>query len=375
MDDRKIRVGITHGDTNGAAYEQIFKIFADPEMLELCTPIVYGSPKVATYHRKALNLQANFSIVANTEEVQDGRVNLLTSFDEDVKVDLGTPTPESGTAALKSLDRALTDFRDGGFDVLVCCPVCNENIHVDGRPFSGLKRYIEVSVGEGQEAVSLLLNDTLRIASATDGLAVKDIPEALTAERLTVKLNTLVESMRRDFRISNPRVGVLQLNPNGNGTEEKEAIAPAVAAATGEGTHVFGPYAPEKYFGEGLFDAFDCTLALYDDQARIPFSTLTAEPGIYFLAGLPSVCLISTGDAGFESVGKGTTDESSLRRAIFVGIDIYRHRLEYSAPYADPLQKLYHERRDESEKVRFSIPKKRDSAPKKSQPKDHSAEQ
>lgn len=371
MEDRKIRVGITHGDTNGAGYEQIFKIFADPEMLELCTPIIYGSPKVAAYHRKALGVQANFSIVATTDEVEDGRVNLLTSFEEDVKVDLGEPTAESGAAALKSLDRALTDLRDGAFDVLVCCPVCNDNIHIDGRPFTGLKRYIEVSVGEGHEAVSLLLNDTLRIASATDALAVKDVPGALTADRLTTRLNTLVESMRRDFRISNPRVAVLQLNPGGHGTEEKEAIVPAVAAATGDGTHVFGPYAPEKYFGEGQFDAFDCTLALYDDQARIPFSTLTADPGIYFLAGLPSVCLIPTGGAGFDTVGKGTADESSLRRAIFVGIDIFRHREEYAAPYADPLQKLYHERRDESEKVRFSIPKKRDAAQKKGQAKDH----
>ena len=54
MEERKIRIAITHGDTNGIGYELIFKVFSEPAMLELCTPIIYGSPKVAAYHRKAL---------------------------------------------------------------------------------------------------------------------------------------------------------------------------------------------------------------------------------------------------------------------------------------------------------------------------------
>ena len=62
-DNYKIRVGITHGDINGVGYEVILKTFSDPTMLELCTPIIYGSPKVAAYHRKAMDIQTNFSIV------------------------------------------------------------------------------------------------------------------------------------------------------------------------------------------------------------------------------------------------------------------------------------------------------------------------
>ena len=147
MEDRKIRVAITHGDTNGVGYELIFKTFAEPEMLELCTPIIYGSPKVAAYHRKALDLQANFSIVNSAEEVRDGRINLLTAVEEEVKVELGMPTPESGDAALKALDKAMTDYREGLFDVLVTAPVNRDNMKVNGFPFSGHTRYIEASVG------------------------------------------------------------------------------------------------------------------------------------------------------------------------------------------------------------------------------------
>ena len=65
MEERKIKVGITHGDINGIGYEVILKAFSDPVMLELCTPVIYGSPKVAAYHRKAMDLSTNFSIVVS----------------------------------------------------------------------------------------------------------------------------------------------------------------------------------------------------------------------------------------------------------------------------------------------------------------------
>ena len=86
MDNKKIRVAITHGDTNGIGYELIFKTFAEPEMLDFCTPIIYGSPKVAAYYRKAMNLPAQFSIIQKAEDAEEGRINLLAAVDEEVKI-------------------------------------------------------------------------------------------------------------------------------------------------------------------------------------------------------------------------------------------------------------------------------------------------
>lgn len=111
MEDRKIRVAITHGDTNGIGYEVILRTFEDPEMLELCTPIIYGSPKVAAYHRKSMDLQTPFSIIANAGEAKDDRVNLLTTFDDEVKVEFGQPTQESAEAARKAMNCAKEDLQ------------------------------------------------------------------------------------------------------------------------------------------------------------------------------------------------------------------------------------------------------------------------
>ena len=151
--DRKIRVAITHGDTNGIGYELIFKTFADSEMLDICTPIIYGSPKVAAYHRNALDMEANFSIVNSANEATDGRVNMLPVFDEEIKVELGTPSLEAGHAAVQSLDKAITDFKDGLIDVLVTCPVNNDTLTVNGFTLPSQAKYIEDSIGDRKSVV------------------------------------------------------------------------------------------------------------------------------------------------------------------------------------------------------------------------------
>ena len=88
-----IKVGITHGDINGVGYEVILKTLSDPRIVELCTPVLYGSAKVAAYHRKALDMEpVNFNIVTQAESVVDGQNNLVNCIDEEVKVEIGYPS-------------------------------------------------------------------------------------------------------------------------------------------------------------------------------------------------------------------------------------------------------------------------------------------
>lgn len=139
MDNKLIRVAITHGDTNGIGYEVILKTFEDPAMFEICTPIIYGSPKVAAYYRKMLNLQTNFSIINRAEDARDGRLNLLTTFEEEVKIEVGQPSKEAGEAALKALDRAMTDYRADLYDVLVTAPINKRTYKANCSSFAGTR--------------------------------------------------------------------------------------------------------------------------------------------------------------------------------------------------------------------------------------------
>ena len=359
MEQRKIRVAITHGDTNGVGYEVIFKAFADPTMLELCTPIIYGSPKVAAYHRKALNLEGNFTIINKASDANDSKLNMLTVFDEEIKVELGKPSEESGTAALKAVDRALADFQQGLVDVLVTAPVDNNNMF----RFSGQSRYLEDHLDKSGRGLSMLISEQLRIALVTRNIPIKQVTEQLSQELITEKATALHESLCKDFCITNPRIAVLALNPktgeNGwAGTEEQEMIVPAVAALCEKGIQTFGPYASDDFFGNGLFEAFDGVLAMHYSQGATPFRSLTSNEGVDYTAGLPLVCTAPDHTALYDIAGKGQTDENMLRQAIYAAIDIFRHRSAYDEAHVNPLKKLYKERRDDSEKVRFAIPKK-----------------
>ena len=182
MEERKIRVGITHGDINGVGYEVILKAFSDPTMLELCTPIIYGSPKVAAYHRKAMDIQTTFSIVNSRADIQDGRVNILNCTEDELKVELTKPTAEAGKAALSALEKALQDYREGVFDVLVTAPINKHTIQSDTFHFPGHTEYIEERVGKGEKALMILLKDDFRVALVTGHIPVSEISRTLTKE-------------------------------------------------------------------------------------------------------------------------------------------------------------------------------------------------
>ena len=363
MENKKIRVAITHGDTNGIGYEMIFKTFAAPEMLELCTPIIYGSPKLAAYHSKALNLQANFTIIAKAQDAVDNRVNLLTCFEEDVKVEFGKATQESGEAALKALDYAMTDFRTGLYDVLVCAPIHPDNIKVVGTPFKELTHYIETCLGDGHTALNLYLNDYLRIAIATNHIEMKDIAKSLSKEKLVAQITTLHHTLERDLRISLPRIAVLSLNPTANGEEENTIIKPAIEELEKNGIYAFGPFAADNFFCENQYAQFDAVMAMYHDQGIIPLKTLVASDNILAISGLPIICTAPALSPRYEDAGKNIADENPLRQAIYQATDIFRNRKHFDEPLTNPLRKLYHDKREDSDKARFSN-KRKEQEPK-----------
>ena len=356
MENKNIRVAITHGDTNGIGYELIFKTFAEPDMLELCTPIIYGSPKIAAYHAKAMDMNANFTIINNAKDAQDGKVNIIPCFDEDVRVDLGMPTEASGQAAIKALDKAMSDYRAGAFDVLVSAPLDKQNLKVEGIPFKGVYKYVDTCLGEGEGVMNLYVNERMRVALFTDELALKNVADEVKTENIVKRTVLLYKTLRRDFRITNPRIAILALNPNADGQEEKEAIIPAVNMMAESGLQAFGPYAAEDFFATDKYEAFDAVLAMYHDQGVLPFKSLQIESGVTLVAGLPVVCTAPENEPSFDIAGKGVANEISMRHAIYTAIDVYRNRIEYDKPYANPLPKLYKDKKDDGEKARYARP-------------------
>lgn len=357
---RRVRVAITQGDTNGVGYELILKTFADEGMFELCTPIVYGSPKTATYHRKALASQTNFSLIAKASDAQDGMLNLVSCYDEEVKVDFGMSTPEAGEAARKALERATADLKGGYVDVLVTCPINKATIKAQDFPYVGHTEYLEARLGEegANESLMIMTNEQLKVALVTTHLGIRQVADAITAERVEHKIRLLFKSLRRDFLLPAPRIAVLSLNPhNGDhgaiGTEEEEILMPVVDKLAAEGLSVFGPYAADGFFGSGNFRRFDAILAMYHDQGLAPFKTLVMGSGVNFTAGLPYVRTSPDHGTAYEIAGRGEADTTSFREAIYTAIDIFRNRLADDEARKNPLPKLYQDRREDERPRRF----------------------
>ena len=341
MEERKIRVAITHGNTNGIGYELIFKTFAEPEMLELCTPVIYGSPKLATYHRKALGTETMFSIISSADEVRDGRINLITCFDEEVKVELGNATDEARKAGDKALGKAVADMKNGAYDALLLGP-------------------LETNASLEATGLQLLMAEPLRVAVATSGMSMKDVVAQLSTDLIIRKAEMLFAMLKRDLRVGNPRVAVLALNSNADGAEEREIITPAIQKLVASGKQTYGPFAASDFFGTEKYHSFDAVLAMYYDQGVAPLKALSAADNIVYVAGLLVPCAASCYGPSFEFAGHNEVDVAPFRQALYAVIDAARNRKNYDAPLANPLPKLYHEKRDESEKVRFAIPKKRE---------------
>lgn len=358
MEDNKIRVGITQGDINGVGYEVILKTFADPAMLELCTPIIYGSPKVAAYHRKSLDLPTNFSIVNSASEAGCNRLSVVNCTDDEVKVEFSKPDAEAGKAALGALERAMEDFRAGMIDVIVTAPINKHTIQSEDFSFPGHTEFIEERLGNGEKALMILMKDDFRVALVTGHIPVREIASTITKELIQEKLAIFHHSLKQDFGIGAPRIAVLSLNPHAGdegllGTEEQEIIIPAIREMAVKGMLCYGPYPADGFMGSSNYTHFDGVLAMYHDQGLAPFKALAMDEGVNYTAGLPVVRTSPAHGTAYDIAGKGLASEDSFRQAVYVAIDVFRNRQREKAASANPLRKQYYEKRDDSDKLKL----------------------
>lgn len=353
----RIRIGITPGDINGVGYEVILKTFSDPTMLELCTPIIYGNPKTMAYHRNVCEVATNYTVVQNARDAKDDRVNLVVVSETENKIEFGKSMPEAGQEALKSLEVAVNDWREDLIDVILTAPINKHSIQSDKFHFPGHTEYIQERLGDGNEALMILMNERVRVALVTTHLPISEVAGGITGDAILRKLRILNQSLQRDFLITHPRIAVLALNPHAGddgllGSEEKDIIIPAMQLADEEKIQTFGPFAADGFFGSRAYEHYDAVLAMYHDQGLAPFKVLAMDDGVNYTAGLPVVRTSPDHGTAYDIAGKGIADENSFRQALYSAIDIWRNRQQYDEARENPLPKLYVDRREDDRRER-----------------------
>jgi len=344
MEAEKIIIGITHGDINGIGYEVMLKTLADSRMLETFIPVIYGSSKVAAYHRKNLDIQGlNLNIVNSIDEINVKRVNIINCVDEDIKVEIGVSTEDAGKAALVALELATADLKKGALHALVTAPINKKNIQSASFKFPGHTEYLEEKFGSKTPALMMLVNDVMRVAVVTGHIPLNSIATELTEKLIVDKLTVLNASLKRDFSIGRPRIAVLGLNPHAGddgviGNEEQTVIIPAMKAAEALGIICVGPYPADGFFGSGNFSKFDAVLAMYHDQGLIAFKTVSMDTGVNFTAGLPVIRTSPDHGTAYDIAGKNQASEESFRQALYLAYDVYQSRVWNDEISANPLK-------------------------------------
>lgn len=358
MKDSLIRVGITQGDINGVGYEVVLKVLEDSRILELFTPIVYGSAKIALFYRKQLGLQPiPFNIIRNADDARDGVVNIVNVVGEEVQAVPGEATVEAGRAAYAALQAAVADINDEKIDVIVTAPINKNTIQGEGFHFAGHTEYLAAAF-KG-EPLMILASDKMRVALVTTHLPVKEVSGKITKESIVEKLQIFNDSLIRDYGIVKPRIAVLALNPHAGdngllGTEERDVIVPAIEQAYGEKISCFGPYAADGFFGASMYEKFDGVLAMYHDQGLAPFKALAMDSGVNFTAGLSAIRTSPDHGTGYDIAGKGEASEASMREAIYAAIDIFRNRESHEERTANPLRRQYFDKSKDNVVLDFS---------------------
>lgn len=323
--------------------EVIIKTLMDNRILDYCTPIVYGHTKVASYHRKTMDItEFNFNVINSVAQAQNKRANLINCWEEDVKIELGMTTETGGKYAFISLEKALDDLIAGNTDALVTAPINKHNIQSANFQFAGHTEYIQ-SKTNSADSLMFLVSEDIRIGVVTGHIPVQEIPEKISVEKIVSKLTLMSESLKKDFWIQKPKIAVLGLNPHAGdngliGKEELEIITPAIAEANSKGIFAFGPYAADGFFAAHTYCQFDGVLAMYHDQGLIPFKQIAFHNGVNFTAGLPVVRTSPDHGTGYDIAGKNQASENSFREAIFAAINIVERRRESVELSSNPLK-------------------------------------
>ncbi len=340
---KPLRIGITHGDVNSVSYEVILKSLQDSRIFEYFTPVLYGSSKVASYHRKALNMgEIAFNVIRNAEQAEDGKINLVNVITQEVKVDLGQSTDMAGKAAWMALEAATVDLGAGRIDALVTGPINKQNIQSRDFNFPGHTEYLAGKF-ESRDYLMLMVNDSMRIGVITGHIALRDVPGKITEELILQKIRIMNNSLVRDFGIRKPRIAILGLNPHAGdkgvlGIEEETVIIPAVQKAFEMGMMAFGPYPADGFFGSSSFSKFDGILAMYHDQGLIPFKSMAFQSGVNFTAGLPVVRTSPAHGTAYELAGKNMASADSFRDAIYLAVDLVKNRRLFDEVTSNPLK-------------------------------------
>ncbi len=238
----------------------------------------------------------------------------------------GEADPANAPAIIAAIDEAVRAAREGVAAAIVTAPIHKASLFAAGFGFPGHTEYLAHLTG-ARRAVMMLAGADLRVVPLTIHIPYREVPAQITQEAIVETGTIVLDALRRDFRLTSPRLAIAGLNPHAGesgaiGREEIETIAPAIAALRAMGHDVRGPLPPDTMFHAEARARYDAALCMYHDQALIPLKTLAFWDGVNVTLGLPIVRTSPDHGTALDIAGKAKADASSMIAAIRIAAEI-----------------------------------------------------
>ncbi len=321
-------LAVTMGDPAGIGLEIALKAWSQRERRGVPGFVLYADPGAVTERARSLGL--DISLVDVSDPVADldcfGVALPIVPVPLAVHPVAGHPTAANAHAVIASIERATRAVVAGRAAALVTNPIAKSVLYEAGFSYPGHTEYLAGLAGiltgtPSLPPVMMLAAHDLRVVPLTIHVPLKDVPALISRELLIQTIDIVVAALRRDFGVSAPRIAVAGLNPhageNGSiGTEDRDTIAPAIAAMAERGFDVTGPYPADTMFHAAARSRYDVAIAMYHDQALIPIKTLAFDAGVNVTLGLPFVRTSPDHGTAFDIAAGGTASPESLIAAL-----------------------------------------------------------
>lgn len=324
-----LKIGITHGDINGVGCEMLIKVLQDSEILEFCTPVIFGSANVIAATAAKLEVE-NLSLytINHAGEAIDGRINLVpVCKGNEPEIQFGQQTEAALQSEAQSLTAALEAYSHRQIDALITLPG-----HLNNEDDShALSDFIHKAFDVQEESLDWICNGKIRTLQLHKMDTSTQLGEGLASEAFQQHLQSVSLSLRADFGLMRPRLAVI--SPNTRLRNDIEELQ-------NKGILVFGPFDAKQFIEGGWQYHYDGCIFLDADEARAQaISAEDAVNTIGYVSGLPVVLTYPITDISYDKAGQGVTDETSLRQAVYAALDIARSRHNYFIATRHPLEK------------------------------------
>jgi len=319
-------LAITMGDPCGVGPEIIVTALADQQIRSCCNPLVLGDQRA---------LQRALTVCASTQELvavsapaeaaglPDYVIPLLacSALDDD-DIRYGRPTDLAGDAVYRTIRRAAELCLTGETAAMATAPISKEAMYRAGHHYPGHTELL-AELCRCDDFVMMLAGDVLRVSLVTIHEAISAIPRLITTDQVLKTIRVTARGVAPLCGNRSPRIAVLALNPHCGeggmfGTEEADAIIPAISVAKEEGIQVAGPFSADTFFHFAVQEPppYDAVVAMYHDQGLIPLKMRHFDDGINITLGLPIIRTSVDHGTAYDLAGTGTASASSMKAAI-----------------------------------------------------------